>query len=474
MRGAFRLSSAPLGGLAAIVAIACGSPKRAPPVPDDPTPKEGGPTGSGGNGGGGGCVEDAASPPSPDAQGFCGNTFLKATTDPPNVYFVIDRSGSMQEVVDGRQKWDAVATSSVALVRRLGAQVNVGAAVFPGPQVNPDQGCGAGAEVFPTRPGDPLENAKCSIDGEVTRAFSRSISLPSGSAPLGGTPTAATLKRLIPTLAALPGRTAVILATDGGPNCNESAMCDESKCIPNIEGAAGCTPGVNCCSPALGGPGSCLDDLATIGAVAELARRGIKTYVVGIPGTAPYATLLEELARTGGTTRPAGSSAGYYEVERLTELDDILASIGSTVLLSCHIHLATPPREMSLVNVYLDRQLLEYGGPNGWVWTNPGDAGGLDASPGDGTSDVDHPSDVATAEASTADVNIEDASAGDDANADDASTQDDAGSPIDAMATDGRVPRQDLDLLGESCALLTSGKVRQVQVVFGCPTVIPK
>jgi hypothetical protein len=327
--------------------------------------------------------------------------------------------------------------------------------------------------VFPTRAGDPLENSLCNIDGEATRAFSRSISIPSGAVPIGGTPTSSTLARLIPTLGALRGRTVVILATDGGPNCNSAAVCDESKCIPNIEGVPGCGPGVNCCSPALGGPGSCLDDLATIGAVAELARRGIKTYVVGIPGTAPYATLLTELARTGGTSRPAGSGAGYYDVDHLTELDDILASIGSTVLLSCHLHLDMPPREMSLVNVYLDRQLITYGGPHGWVWTNPGDAGARDVGLVDGATDADDPSDGAPPEASTEDV--DDGGANDDGSIDDASPNGDAASAVDAAtATDGRVPRQDLDLLGDSCALLMSGKVRQVQVVFGCPTVIPK
>ncbi|MET0595020.1 MAG: vWA domain-containing protein [Polyangiaceae bacterium] len=468
MRGASGFGRALAWGITAIVAIACGSKERPPLLGDPVPPNEGGSTGSGGSGGGG-CIEDAALPPSPDAQGLCGNTFLNATADPPNVYFVLDRSGSMQEIVDGRMKWDAVASASVALVRRLGSQVNVGAAVFPDPSMNPDLECAAGAEVFTTRPGDPLENRSCNIDGDVTRAFSRSISLPSRAVPLGGTPTSSTLARLVPTLSALPGRTVVILATDGGPNCNAAAMCDESKCIPNIEGAQGCGPGVNCCSPALGGPGSCLDDLATIGAVATLARLGIKTYVVGIPGTAPYATLLTELARTGGTMRTTGNGAGYYDVDHLTELDDILASIGSTVLLSCHLHLDTPPRENGLVNVYLDRQLVEYGGPNGWVWTYPGDAGAkIDVAIDDAqVSDVD-PTDVDSTDVDT--------DASDDAPPpDDAGTSDDVSTPDDAPGTaDARLPRQDIDLLGDSCALLMSGKVRRVQVVFGCPTVIPK
>jgi hypothetical protein len=363
-------------------------------------------------------------------------------------------------------KYDAVATASVALVRRLGAQVNVCAAVFPGRVVNPDDGCATGEEVFPTRPGDPLQTGACSIDGEVTRGFSRTISIPSGTVPVGGTPTAATLARLLPTLAGLSGRTVVILATDGGPNCNSAAMCDATKCIPNIEQFPQCTPDVNCCSPALGGPTSCLDDVATLAAVGALARRGIKTYVVGIPGSAPYATLLDELARSGGTARPAGSGgAAYYDVDHLTELDDILAAIGSTVVLSCHLHLDTPPREMSLVNVYLDRQLVEYGAPDGWVWTNLGDAGAADAGGANEAGVTDARQDGGESDGEEPDApSPEDASTpGEDADTDAA--------VLDASP---RAQRQDLDLLGASCERLMSGKVRQVQVVFGCPTVTPK
>jgi hypothetical protein len=445
--------------VAALGELGCSSPTHAPALVDDPLADGGGSggTGSGAGGGNGGCVDDAVAPPGPDAQGFCGNTFLQATSDPPNIYFVIDRSGSMQEIVDGRMKYDAVATASVALVRRLGAQVNVGAAVFPGPLVNPDDGCATGAEVFPTRPGDPLQTGACSVDGEVTRAFSRSISLPSGTVPVGGTPTASTLARVLPTLSALSGRTVVILATDGGPNCNDAAMCDASKCIPNIERYPSCTPDVNCCTPALGGPGSCLDDVATLAAVGALARRGIRTYVVGIPGSAPYATLLDELARSGGTARPAGSGgAAYYDVDHLTELDDILAAIGSTVVLSCHLHLEMAPREMSLINVYLDRQLVEYGAPDGWVWTNFGDAGPGDAGPRDGGA------------------GSEDAPISDDASTPTEDADTDAVAPEAAPEASTRMQRQDLDLLGASCEQLMSGKVRQVQVVFGCPTVTPK
>ena len=214
------------------------------------------------------------------------------------------------------REYTAVANASVRLVQSLGPKVSVGAAVFPGPQVSLAHACLAGEEVFKTTPGQPTPAGRA-----MTRtghpAFSRAISLPAGSAPVGSTPTAATLNAILPGLAALPGQTAVVLATDGGPNCNATANCDEANCIPNIEhDPPGCTTGVNCCTEAIAGPDAsrnCLDSLATKNAVMALHDKGIKTFVVGVPGSSPYAALLDDLAVAGGTAR-LGTTA-YYDVE---------------------------------------------------------------------------------------------------------------------------------------------------------------
>jgi len=367
--------------------------------------------------------------------------FLEVTTDPPNLYFVIDRSGSMAEIVDGRRKYDVVATAAVSLARALGSQANVGAAVFPGRAADPADQCAPGGEVYPTGPGDPIRSGLCGSDGPVTRAFSRAISLPSGVTPSGGTPTAATLTALLPTLAALHGRTFVVLATDGGPNCNPKASCDVTKCILNIEGQPGCTSTINCCDPqnVPDGPSFCLDDDATKTAVVDLFARGIKTYVVGIPGSSPYASLLDELASEGGTAR-TGMTTKYYDVEHISELDDVLASIGAIVTLSCHVHLAALPPDSNLVNVYLDGVLVKFG-PNGWTW-------------GSAVSDA----------------------GSDEGNADAADVEDEPGAPADPEAgtVDAGVSHQDIELVGTACDMLSSGKYRRLQVVFGCPTDIPR
>ena len=311
------------------------------------------------------CANDAG-PAAPNTEGLCGNAFLSVTANPPNIYFVIDRSGSMHEWVDGQEKYTAVANASVRLVQSLGPKVSVGAAVFPGPKVSLANACLAGEEVFPTTPGQPTPAGSCDDENPVALAFARAINLPAGTIPVGSTPTAATLNALLPTLVSLPGETSVILATDGGPNCNSAAHCKVDQCIPNIEKAcyatnACCDARTNCCDPELGGPESCLDSEPTQRAVASLLEHGIKTYVVGTPGSSPYAALLDQLALAGGTARSGSTS--YYDVKHVSELDDVLAAIRRkhSVILGCHLRLEAPPPDPALVNIYLDRELLTFG-----------------------------------------------------------------------------------------------------------------
>jgi hypothetical protein len=376
------------------------------------------------------CVSDASAAPSPDAEGLCGQYFLSATGDPPNLYFVIDRSGSMGQLVDGVVKYDAVAGAVVDLVRTLGSKAKVGAAVFPGRAVDPDHPCLVGEEVFAATLGDATRAGPCEQDGLVTSAFSNAISLPDNRPPVGSTPTAATLTAILPTLSELAGRTAVVLATDGGPNCNAGAACDASKCIPNIEHDPACPADTNCCVESVLGPDApkaCLDDTRTASAVQALHDKGIKTYVVGVPGSSPYAALLDELAIAGGTAR-LGSTA-YYDVAHVSELGDVLDSIGAEVILSCHLKLDQTPPDHDQVNVYLDSKVLTYGSADGWKWTG---------APTDGGSAEAESADASEAESETA--------------------------PAPSYL--------ELDLTGAACADLQDGKVRRLEITFGCKTEI--
>jgi hypothetical protein len=317
-------------------------------------------------------------------------------------------------------------------VRNLGARINVGGAVFPDWPQTPDDWCRVGIEVLSTRRGDWPSSAGCGVDGPVTSGFSTAISLPSGIPPFGGTPTAATLANIAPTLTSLADsrRTYLVIATDGGPNCNFDATCDISTCIGNIEQSPVCDPNANCCAiGATAGPSNCLDSDATVAQIAALHDQGVSTYVIGIPGSAPYASLLNAMATAGGTARAADPL--YYDVPNLSELGTVLASIATEVVLTCNFVLEQPAAVPDRVNIYFDRDQVLYDEQNGWTWR------------------------AATPVA--------------DAGADDGGAETDGG--------DAQAPLLDytrFDLHGAACDKLMSGQVNDVRVAFGCPTVLIK
>lgn len=307
-------------------------------------------------------------PPPADASGFCGNQFFEVVQEPPNLYFVLDRSGSMGDPakpLSATTKYTAVRVACVNVVRDLGSRASFGAAVFPGSPYADD--CSTGLEVFPTQRGDPADDP----DGGVAAAFATATNV----VPIGGTPTAATLSSLLPTLKGLPGKTAVVLATDGGPNCNADYACGTQDCIWNIEGAKIngilCTSVYNCCSSTIpNGPGNsgCLDAASSLAAVQTLRDAGIKTYVVGIPGSEAYSDLLDQLATVGGSAR--ATSPHYYRVDDISNLQSTLSQIGDRALVTCEFQLDQAPPEPDFVNVYLDGTLLPYDETNGWSWTS--------------------------------------------------------------------------------------------------------
>jgi hypothetical protein len=371
------------------------------------------------------CSASQPSPPAPDAQGLCGNQVLPAAGPAPTIYFVLDRSGSMADLENGEQKYTTLNRAVVKLVRSLGNRARFGAAVFPS-WVEDDTnqtGCGPGAEVFaPTLGDSPLRESCSEIDGPVTKRFAFATATPGGMSPSGGTPVAATLDRLRAMLTTLPGKTVLVLATDGAPNCNPAQACDAGHCIANLEKAAYCDASANCCEPSAYGPESCLDE-AVIGALSTLSACGISTYVIGMPGSGPYADLLNRAAHAGGHARPTGSA--YYDVRSLSELDATLVSIGASALLSCHLKLDQFPPDPGYVNVYLDQKLVPQGGRDGWQWS------------------------------ATSATSQEEGPGGELPDAGDA-----------APATAGL----EIDLMGVPCEELTSGRVQRVQVIAGCAT----
>jgi hypothetical protein len=347
--------------------------------------------------------------------------------DRPNLYFVVDASGSMSgemnvpnsdNVIPSR--YDAARAAIRDVLLNVGHRVNYGAALFPAADPSgTGPSCPAGEEVFPTQPGDDVSYR---ISGEVGPVLNSLLTVLRRRAPSGLTPTAATIRELEAKLVSLPGKTYVILLTDGAPNCNATTPCSADACTINIEG--GCDPAkptFNCCDPSVGqGYLYCTDADPTIAAVASLAKKKIPTFVIGMPGTIAYQNLLDDVAVAGGTARAA--QPYYYPVNGTDDLTQALQDIGLKVSVSCSVALAAPPPDANLVNVYFDKRVVKRDAANGWTW---------------GTAD-----------------------AGPKVSSTDAEARPDGGGPTR------------IDIVGEACDELKRGDVIQLQVVAGCPSAV--
>jgi von Willebrand factor type A domain len=288
----------------------------------------------------------------------CECTEMPLKGDPPNLYFILDHSGSMAR----DNLWTNVSQVLLETVRRLGPRSRYGVAFFP---KSGSDGCDAGNEVMSLRQGDAPAGSR----GPVWQQL-RAATLP--IPPAGGTPLGATLlalqSKLVDTAQQSPGKTYVILATDGAPNCNDTLRCNADKCSLNIEQVGACslaTP--NCCTDI---PGACVDDERSTKVLSELRAKNIQTYVMGIPGSGPYADVLRRFAQAGGTNQ--ASPDGYFRVDNGAQanLARALNEIVASVVGSCTIDLDVAPSDPARLNVYLDGVVLPQAGADGWSYEN--------------------------------------------------------------------------------------------------------
>jgi len=293
-------------------------------------------------------------------QPVCSGAPITATAPIPNLYLVLDTSQSMS--LDS--KWSTVRSVVAAMMDQVGPRARFGVTVFP---TSADNGCGTGTQVLSLRLGDNT--------GATSAAFLAATNFD----PVGGTPTAATLEALKPTLETFSGVTYVILATDGGPNCNPDLTCNVDQCTVNLEGEyPQCPVGgpFNCCDPnndtvqqSVTGPTGCLDGTSTVQAASDLRALGVRTFVIGIPGSGPYGGILDSVATAGGTAR--STEPFYYSVDT-ADTSQLESAIESVTLqtLSCAFTLDHAPSDPGEVNVYVGGVILAQnagGGANGWT-----------------------------------------------------------------------------------------------------------
>jgi hypothetical protein len=309
-------------------------------------------------------VSSCDGPPALGAKGYCGNEVVPVLTKKPNLYFVIDTSGSMRDGFGSSVSKLTHAQLAIRdLLRDVGHRINYGAALFP--EEGAEDTCSPGGEVFETTEGDSLDCER--LTGPVLSDFLVAIDV---ERPEGATPLAETLEGLKETLETLDGSTSVILITDGAPNCHEGLECPPDQCVPNIERSMWfddvCGVDIDCCDASLDPllAANCLDSTRSIEAIEALFESEIFSYVVGLPGSEVFASVLDAMAQAGGTDRDTESA--YYSVNETEDLSQALEEIGGEVSLGCNIALSEPATNPDRTNVYLDDELLEADDDDGW------------------------------------------------------------------------------------------------------------
>ncbi len=257
----------------------------------------------------------------------------------PVVVLVLDSSGSMDEPFSGAaSKWDALVSSLRQVLPAVDQTMQLGLLLFP---VSRQQTCSS----FVTPNPEPAL-------GQVSTI----LSVLGSTEPAGGTPTADALQAATNSL--LSRRTAssaraLVLATDGVPNCNPALVPSTCFCLM-----------LPCSSI------TCVDDDRSVLRVSNALDAGIPTYVIGIesPGQT-FTGVLDRLAVAGG--RPLPGAQPYYSASSAAELSTAFSTIRDQVA-RCAYLTSSVPNATGSIRVEVDGQVVpvDATGRSGWAWTD--------------------------------------------------------------------------------------------------------
>lgn len=285
-----------------------------------------------------------------------------------DVILVIDRSGSMAQSLDGQaagrgnSKWEILRDALASTLPLFQDRLGVGALFFPAEGVNPR---GVSSCTVGNVPQVDVDPALDTAD--------RIVSMFDSTAPAGATPTAAALLRAYTYFVRHPDRARahyLVLATDGGPNCNTTL--DTAVCVCTSPRRAG----TSLCGGARDGT-TCLDDVRTIREIAQIASNAITpmaTFVVGLAGHSDpvYAATLSSMAVAGGrpVVGPDGA-ATFYNVERAGDLAVVFASIENAIA-RCSFLTPSRPADPDALVLAVDGAVVprDASHTNGWDWTD--------------------------------------------------------------------------------------------------------
>ncbi len=258
----------------------------------------------------------------------CGSVPLKTHLTPGNIVVVFDQSDSMKQPYQtpdagsAGPKYKVAEDAIVAALTPDKDLLNVGAICFPTTATG--HTCSLVAKIGKA-PQIPIEPAATFLTDFQTHFSATGWTL------ILGTPTAVALTNAnaaLPDPSPFPGERAVVILTDGAPTC-DTVQAD------------------------------------ILAPVQTMFARGIKTYAVGLPGSAGAANLLDAIAAAGGT-------GTYLSPGDPATLQAALAQIATNTVDQCTITLSPPPPNPE--EVYL-------------IVTTMADPGGYLVSRGDGGGD---------------------------------------------------------------------------------------
>jgi hypothetical protein len=281
---------------------------------------------------------------------ICGGTSFSVDRVIPDVMIVLDRSNSMSDSPPTPPLWNTIRTALTTVTAApRDEEIWFGLMSFPGPTC-----AGLTDQCIHPGPGDVLVPVAGGSGASIATTLE-------GLATCGGTPIAMSLQSAgayLDTLADDHPRY-VLLATDGGPNCN--ASLDGSTCI---------------CTNPLGGCAinneNCLDHLRTYDVLDALCARGIRTYVLGMGGAAAYDWVLEAMAAHGCT-------GDYHVADDLSGITGALEAIAGEVA-TCRFELACADiPDANKVNFFSEPGHVlvprDVDRVEGWDWIEPCGAG---------------------------------------------------------------------------------------------------
>jgi hypothetical protein len=255
----------------------------------------------------------------------CTGTTAGTTPLPPILEFLIDYSGSMNETPMGQtqRKYQATAAALIQAFTDMADGTGTGLIFYPNTK--------GGGTCINRQQAVPVQ----SLDPTVRQSL---ISALMAKTTSGATPTHDAFVYAADTVAAstLMGNKYVVLVTDGAPTYALNCMGD------------GQTPA---------------DNAPLIQAVADAnTMRGIKTFVIGSPGSEPARGALSQMATQGGTAPPGCSDAGpnycHFDMTTAPDLSMALNAAFKAItgsVITCNYTIPPPSNGMTvdpkLVNV---------------------------------------------------------------------------------------------------------------------------